>query len=145
MTDPGQAAGAEGAGPIEQRFAEPIEGPAYTGGLKAALLLIDLIMLGAGGYIFASERDVPTHMIVFGWTALALILVTTWDIWTARTRIDSEGIHRRAIFDKTVRWQEIRRVRYLRLLPSPRLMIRTSHGPFKVFYAGEPRLREAFA
>lgn len=130
--------------PIAARFETPVEGTSYNWIIKTALVLIDLAVLGGGVFVFSVEGDVPTHMEVFGWAALALIAVTTWDMWTGRTRIDRDGIHRKALFGKSVSWQEIRRVRFLRLPPSPRLLVSTSQGPFKVFYAGEPKLREAF-
>lgn len=80
-------------------------------------------------------------MALMGWTWLAIM--------TSRTRIDSEGLHQRWIWDKHMAFDDLAfgkmiRVRGFEWLIAPRLYARTLMGKFSVFYAASPEVIAEF-
>lgn len=82
-----------------------------------------------------------------GWFVAGLTMMAwTWlAILRSRTRIDSEGLYQRWVWDKRMAYDDLAygkliRVRGLDWLIAPRLYVRTLMGKFAVFYGATPEL-----
>ncbi len=90
-----------------------------------------------------------TTGVVWFLAGLAMMLWTWWHIMRSRTRISSEGLHQRWIWDKDMAFDDLAygkliRVRGLEWLIAPRLYVRTLMGKFTVFYGATPELIAEF-
>ena len=128
-----------------QSYAVPVHGPAYSRAFRFIALAV-VLALAAGAAVTGSVtpasgeagRQVSLALVVLAMMAIILIV-----LWRSVTTIDAEGIRQSGLLEKRVAWNEIRRTHLLRVGLTPRLVVRTSQGRLRVFYAGTAELRDA--
>lgn len=142
-TGPLPASVPESAPPLD--VTQPLRGPAYSPGQRAAATLV-LLLVAAQGLLALSAG----HSILSsngGWVLLggffvllasyALLLVST-------TTIDVHGIRQTGLIEKKVAWGDIKQARLRRFGFVRRLVVSTGYGRLRAFYAGTPELLAAF-
>ncbi len=129
----------------EERFVEPISGPAYRTHTKLFTLGLVVTIFAFGIRNMTSQTQQISHAFLFVIAcALLVIGVTTWYIFTAKTTLNKDGIKQDWFFPKQFTWQQITRVKFIRLPFSSRLLIVCGKGPFKAVDSGCKELDEAF-
>jgi|GEM_PF-3741287 len=121
----------------EERFVSPVTGPSYGAFTKLLAAFITAIVVLFVVAMIAMAEKMNTPML-FAMSA------TTYYIVTGQTTIDSKGVRQDWITGKTYTWEEIRKVRVLRLPMATRLVINTGKPPFKAVHAGSDELASAF-
>lgn len=128
----------------EERFVSPVTGPSYGAFTKllAAFITAIVVLFVVAMIAMAEKMNTPMLLLMLG--AAVAMSATTYYIVTGQTTIDSKGVRQDWITGKTYTWEEIRKVRVLRLPMATRLVINTGKPPFKAVHAGSDELASAF-
>lgn len=128
----------------EERFTSPVTGPSYGWFTKllAAVITGIVVVFVVAMIVMAEKMNTPMLLLMLG--ASLAMSATTYYIMTGQTTIDSKGVRQDWITGKSYAWDEIRKVRVLRLPMATRLVINTGKPPFKAVHAGSDELVSAF-
>ncbi|MEZ5738698.1 MAG: hypothetical protein R3E68_04000 [Burkholderiaceae bacterium] len=127
-----------------ERFAVPVSGGSYRWPAKAIAVTITagtMLFLLVG--LFNGAMADPGFLLLFAGAGFAMGMGCYY-IVTGKTTVDSRGIHQQWIFPKFYPWEEIYKVRLVRLPLATRLVLTTPRPPFKAVHAGTPELIAAF-
>jgi len=130
--------------PLEERFHTPVTGPAYRIPAKVFVVLALLFMLVFATRNLDQMASLPWSMWILLAAAFGGVAVTSWYVVTGRTTVDSRGVRQQWMVEKSYRWDQIRRVRHVRLPLSSRLLISVGFGPSKAVHSGSAELDAAF-
>lgn len=124
---------------------EPVErvsGPSYGPTMRILSTLV-VLLLGALTLRVLLKTDGwagSDAWWLLGGTALA-VLGSWWQLLSARTTLDAEGIAQTGLITARMRWDEVAFAR----ARGSRLLLKASVGRFRVFHAGNATLRASFA
>jgi len=134
----------EAAARAAATFAQPVEGPSHRPAIRViALVVVAVIVVAGARQLFLDGA--PSRQALFA--AGMVLLLLLWPLpglMTGRTRIDARGISQHGFGKREVEWQQVQRVRFIRLGFSPRLVVSAGFGRMRVFYSGSRDLDEAF-
>lgn len=129
-----------------ERFATPVVGRSHTLPVRVVSAALVVLLIGWGARaLIADPADLGWQVLVLLAAALAMVLWQGWYMLFGRTIIDAQGIRQEGVSDKRVTWEEISRLRLVRLPLSARLLVAGQRGPVKAFHAGTPELVAAFS
>jgi hypothetical protein len=134
----------EAAARAAAAFAEPVEGPSHRPGTRIIAVVVVIVIVAWGARLLWQHGTPPTATLL---AAAAVLLLLVWPLpgmLTGRTRIDATGISQQGWSSREVRWDQIQRARFTRIALTPRLVVSTGIGRFKVFYSGSRELDAAF-
>lgn len=129
---------------LEERFRTPVTGPAYRTPAKVFVVLALLFMVAFAAKNLDRMAGLPWGMWILLATAFGGVAITAWYVVTGHTTVDSDGVHQQWMVLKSYRWDQIRRVRHVRLPLASRLMISVGFGPAKTVHSGSAELDAAF-
>lgn len=128
--------------PLRPEVAVPVSGPSYSPTMRILSSLI-VLLLGALSLRVLLRTD--------GWagsdawwllgSAGVAVLGSWWQLLSARTTLDAEGIEQTGLIAQRMRWDEVAFAR----ARGGRLLLKASVGRFRVFHAGNAALRASFA
>ena len=129
------------------QFPQPVSGPAYGRvfrGIATAMLLFVLAM--AVRAALQMPRD-EAAMQGFGLLSVGLVglIGAYWVLMRSTTTIDAAGIRQSGLIEKKVEWGQLHNARLFGPPFARRLIVRTTNGRFRFFFAGSPELLAAFA
>ena len=129
-----------------ERFATPVQGYSHTVPVRVVSAgLVVLLIVWGGRALMSESADLGWQVLVLLAAALAMVLWQGWYMLFGRTIIDAQGIRQEGVSDKRISWEEISRLRLVRLPLSARLLVAGQRGPVRAFHAGTPELIAAFA
>ena len=130
---------------LARAFATPVTGPTYRPITRAIAALL------VGGLLAWGARAALTSPMAFEWqqlaAGLAVAVALLWPLPSllfGRTVVDATGIRQLGWMGRDVSWQQVQRVRFVRLALSPRLIVSVGLGRARVFYSGSRELDAAF-
>ncbi len=131
--------------------AKPVTGPSYSKGFKLFATLLTVMLLAYAASI-AWRFPLPSFGIgvkalLLG--AVAMLGVSYYWFLRAATTIDEHGIRQTWVYDKQVRWSEVRGAKmigipYMSWLFPPRMVVRTGNA-FTTFNGGSREVLIEFA
>lgn len=126
------------------RFAQPVTGPSYGLRFKALSIVLLVALAAYGARVLGAASQVSPALIAGA--AVVGLLMAAWAVAIVfgTTTVDADGIRRSGFGGKQVRWEQIGRVRFLRVPLSPRLVVLPTAGPMRSFFAGNAALEQAF-
>lgn len=128
----------------EQRFAQPVTGPAYRPVTRVLAVLIVTSLLVYGVQVLTGSEPVNSAVLMLMAAAAGVVLITAWYILTGKTTVDATGIRQDWFWERHFRWHEIARARFVRVPLAPRLVLMTARGPLKSVHSGNRALDAAF-
>jgi len=129
---------------LAKAFATPVEGPAYRPFTRIVAVVVVVGLFGWGGSLVLGAGGLEGGQWVAVGVMAAALLWPLPSLLLGRTVLDAEGIRQPGWMSREARWADVRRVRYVRMPLSPRLMISTGFGRPKVFFSGDATLDAAF-
>ena len=128
-----------------------MEGPAFS---LTFQLLTTLIVGGCAAWMLkiwsqGGAGELRRDLVVWGLAGMAMMGWTWWSIMRSRTRLDTQGLYQRWIWDKHMVYDDLAYAKLIRVpgldwLIAPRLYVRTLMGKFNVFYGATPALIKDF-
>lgn len=121
---------------------ERVSGPSYGPAMRTVSSVV-VLLLGALSVRVLLKTDGwagSDAWWLLGGTALA-VLGSWWQLLSARTTLDAEGIEQTGLITVRMRWDEVAFAR----ARGSRLLLKASVGRFRVFHAGNATLRASFA
>jgi hypothetical protein len=137
-------ASAEAAARAADAFAEPVEGPSHRTATRLVAVAVVALVIGWGARLMWQHGAPSSGALAAAGIVLLLLLWPLPGMLTGRTRIDARGIRQQGWTPREVEWAQIERVRFARIAMTPRLVVSTGFGRFRVFYSGSRELDEAF-
>ena len=130
---------------LARAFATPVTGPTYRPFTRvvAAALVGGLLVWGARAAL-ASPTPFEWQQLAAGATIAVALLWPLPSLLFGRTVVDAEGIRQIGWMGREATWQQVQRVRFVRLALSPRLIVSVGLGRARVFYSGSRELDLAF-
>jgi hypothetical protein len=128
----------------EQRFVEPVTGPAYRPVTRVLAVLIVASLMVYGAQVLTGREAVNSAVLMLMAAAAGVVLITAWYILTGKTTVDATGIRQDWFWERHFRWHEIMRARFVRVPLAPRLVLMTPRGPMKSVHSGNRALDAAF-
>lgn len=128
--------------PPGSELAVPVSGPSYGPTMRILSSLV-VLLLGALSVRVLLKTDGwvgSDAWWLLGGTGLA-VLGSWWQLLSARTTLDAQGIEQSGLLTQRMRWDEVAFAR----ARGSRLLLKASVGRFRVFHAGNATLRAAFA
>lgn len=133
----------------------PVEGPSYTPLARALLAMLGLgLMATIAMVLLPDARPASPEEIqpLLPWLLGATVIMAAqaFTVFAGRTLIDEQGVRQTGVWNKQMRWEEIRSARYLGLpwgtlwMP-PRLALRSVSGKYMLIQGGTEELHRAFA
>jgi hypothetical protein len=131
--------------------ARSITGPSYGTGFKVLATIVTIVLAAYGASIIARfpmlSFGLGVKALLAG-SALMLGLSYYWFL-RARTTIDAAGIRQTWLYDKQVKWDEVRGAKmigipYMSWLFPPRMVVRTGNA-FMTFNGGSQEVLIEFA
>ena len=129
------------------QFPQPVTGPTYGRFFRAlaTVMLLGVLVMAARATLQLPD-DVPA---VQGYWLLGIGLMAMtasyWVLVRSTTTVDATGIRQSGLIEKKVEWPEVYNARLFGPPFARRLMVRTTNGRFRFFFAGSPELLAAFA
>ena len=127
-----------------ERFAQPVTGPSHRPSFKLSAVSVLLWLAGYGVRVLRDAPDAPGHAMAVALAAAVLLAVSTYFVLFGTTTVDASGISRTGLLRRQLRWEQIGRARYLQVPMSPRLVVLSTAGPMRAFFAGNDALEQAF-
>lgn len=137
--------------PPYQPATSQISGPAFGRAFKVtATVLVGTLTVWAMRVVIQNNTN-STDPTLLSWVVAGCGLVVTmwWVMVKSATSLTSEHLTQTWFWKKSTPLSDIGYAKFMRLkgfewLIAPRLYVRTGHGPFKTYYAGDPALWAAF-
>jgi hypothetical protein len=132
---------------LRRAFDTPVEGPTYRPLTRvlAASLVAGLIGWGAQGALSGAWGPIDATRAALGGVLALALLWPMPSMLFGRTVVDAAGIRQVGPAGRTVRWEEVQRVRFVRVPLAPRLVVSAGIGRVRVFHSGSPALDDAYA
>lgn len=131
---------------VARAFAQPVSGPSYRPATRtfAVLVVAGLIAWGARAMLAAEPGTLDrTHWA----TALVIAIALLWPLPAllfGRTVLDATGVRQLGWMGREAEWAQVRRIRFVRMPMSPRMMVSVGIGRVRTFHSGSRELDAAF-
>ena len=122
----------------------PVTGLSYRRPAAAIAAALTLAVFAYGSRLMAAEVDLPAPVVLVLIIGAVAMAISCWFIVFGTTTVDAEGIRQAGITPRSWRWDDIERVKLVRMPWSTRLMLAPVNGPVRVVHAGTPALDDAF-
>jgi len=130
---------------LARAFAQPVEGPSYRPLTRGLAVLVVAGLLAWAVRVVAAA---PPEFTAAHWVATAAFeAVVLWPVPAllfGRTRVDADGVRQLGWLARHAGWAEVRRIRFVRVPMSPRLVVSFDSGRPRIFYSGNAALDAAF-
>ncbi len=122
----------------------PVTGLSYKRPAAAIAVVLTLAVFGYGSRLMAADVALPAPLLLVLIAGAVAMAMSCWFIVFGTTTVDAEGIRQAGITPRSWRWDDIERVKLVRMPWSTRLMLAPVKGPTRVVHAGTPALDDAF-
>jgi hypothetical protein len=126
------------------RLPRPVTGLSYRRPAAAIATVLTLAVFGYGGRLLAADAGLPALLMLVLIAGAVAMAINCWFIVFGTTTVDADGIRQAGMVERAWRWDEIERVRLVRMPWSTRLALMPARGPVRIVHAGTPQLDEAF-
>jgi len=128
--------------PLRPELAAPVSGPSYSPAMRIVSSLVVLLLGGLSVRVLLRTEGWAGSDAwwLLGGAGLA-VLGSWWQLLSARTTLDAQGIEQSGLLTQRMRWDEVAFAR----ARGGRLLLKASVGRFRVFHAGDASLRASFA
>jgi hypothetical protein len=137
--------------PPYQPAATQVSGPAFGRAFRATATVLVLALTVWAARVVTQNGANAADPTLLSWVlaGCGLVLAMWWVMVRSTTSLTPEHLTQTWFWKKSTPLTDIGYAKFMRFkglewLIAPRLYVRTGHGPFKTYYAGDPALWSAF-
>lgn len=131
---------------MKDEFATAVSGASYSLLYRATASVLVIAVLAQGASVMTRGPGIEAFGSTLVWFGLALValLVTYVMMMRARTMVDATGLRQSGLIERRVDWGDLHTARLAGFAFSRRMIVRSTFGQYRVFFAGTPELAAAF-